>query len=178
MRTLLRLLLLAILISDGRALADGSTTQPSTLPTTRSSGVTVMPAADGTLLLHARDVSVHGTTVRYEPAPNKNTVGYWSKKDDWISWDFQIERPGKYIVTILQGCGSGSGGSEVQFAVGDQQLKVTVQDTGGFQNFVARTIGTIELPAGKLELTVKPITKPGQAVMDLRSITLKPVQPG
>ncbi len=137
-----------------------------------------MPAADGTLLLHARDVSVHGTTVRYEPAPNKNTVGYWTKRDDWISWDFQIERPGKYIVTILQGCGSGSGGSEVVFAVGDQQLKVTVQDTGGFQNFVARTIGTIELPAGKLELTVKPLTKPGQAVMDLRSVTLKPVQSG
>jgi hypothetical protein len=138
--------------------------------------VTVKQSEDGTVLLHAKDVSVHGTTVRYEPLPNKNTVGYWTKKDDWVSWDFEIARPGKFVVIILQGCGKGSGGSEVSFTVGDQELKTTVQDTGGFQNFVSRTLGAFDLPAGKLTLSVKPLTKPGLAVMDLRSVTLKPVQ--
>ena len=103
-------------------------------------------------------MTVHGTTVRYEPQPNKNTVGYWTNKDDWVSWDFQLDRPGKFEVVILQGCGKGSGGSEVEFSLGDKpdlKLKTVVEDTGGFQNFVPRTIGTVELSAGPHTLSVR-----------------------
>ncbi len=134
----------------------------------------IQQGQDGTILLLARDVTVHGATVRYEPQPNKNTVGYWTRKDDWVSWDFAVARGGKFQVTALQGCGKGSGGSEVEFAVANQKLKMTVQDTGGFQNFIPRTIGTVDLSPGHHTLTVTPLTKPGLAVMDLRSVTLKP----
>ena len=135
----------------------------------------VQPTPDGTVLLHARDVAIHGTTVRYEPQTNKNTIGYWTKVSDWVSWDFQVSQAGSYEVEILQGCGKGSGGSEVAFGVGEQTLLVTVQDTGGFQNFVPRNIGklTFDKP-GRYVFAVKPKTKPGVAVMDLRSVTLKP----
>lgn len=146
----------------------GAASRPATRP--------VQQAPDGVILLHARDAIMHGTTVRYEPQPNKNTIGYWTRKEDWVSWDFEVSRPGKFDVNILQGCGKGSGGSEVQFSVGKQSLKMTVQDTGHFQNFVSRNIGVIELPAGKHSLEVKPLTKPGLAVMDLRSVTLEPVK--
>lgn len=139
--------------------------------------VVVVQSADGTVLLHARDVTIHGTNVRYEPQPEKNTVGYWTRLEDWVSWDFEIKKAGKFSVEILQGCGKGSGDSEVEFSVGDQTLKVTVQDTGGFQNFVAREIGTIKLAKpGRYTLSVKPKTKPGVAVMDLRQVTFKPVR--
>ncbi|HET6249930.1 MAG TPA: carbohydrate-binding domain-containing protein [Tepidisphaeraceae bacterium] len=135
----------------------------------------IKQADDGTILLHAKDVTIHGTTVRYEPDPHKNTVGYWTKKEDWVSWDFQVVKGGSFHVEILQGCGKGSGGSDVEFSVDKQTLKTTVQDTGGFQNFVSRDIGTLDLKPGVYTINVKPITKPGLAVMDLRSITLKPV---
>src|SRR3954467_13172860 len=101
------------------------TTTPSTRPTTQP----IVQGSDGVILLHAKDVTIHGTTVRYEPQPNKNTVGYWTKKDDWVSWDFVLERAGKFEVIALQGCGKGSGGAEVQFVIDDQKLKMTVQDT-------------------------------------------------
>lgn len=130
---------------------------------------------DGTVLLHAKDVSIHGSTVRYEPQPNKNTIGYWTKVDDWVSWDFEITQPGKFKVEILQGCGTGSGGSEVEFAVGEQKLKLTVKETGGFQNFIARDLGAVKFDkAGRYTLSVKPKTKPGVAVMDLRQVKLTP----
>src|SRR5690348_13897777 len=58
---------------------------PSTQPATRP----ISQASDGSVLLHARDVTIHGTTVRYEPKPEKNTIGFWTKKDDWVSWDFE-----------------------------------------------------------------------------------------
>lgn len=152
---------------------------PETRPSATTRPATTQPIAqaeDGTILLHARDVTVHGTTVRYEPQPHKNTVGYWMKKEDWVSWDFEVAKPGTFSVVILQGCGKGSGGAEVEFAVEGKALKTTVQDTGGFQNFVSRDIGQVDLGPGKHTLTVKPLTKPGVAVMDLRQVTLARVE--
>lgn len=138
-------------------------------------GGAVRQSADGSFLLHARDVEIHGVNVRYEPQPHKNTVGYWTKLEDWISWDFIVDKPGVFRVHILQGCGKGNGGSEVEFAVDGQSLMVTVQDTGGFQNFVPRDIGQVKIESkGRHTLTVKPKKKPGFAVMDLRQITLTP----
>lgn len=137
--------------------------------------VPIAQQADGSVVLAAHEVTIHGATVRYEPPAHKNTIGYWVKPSDWVSWDFNVQRPGTYAVEVLQGCGKGSGGSEVEVAVGAQQLRFTVQDTGHFQNFVPRGIGTVELAqAGRYTLTVKPQTKPGVAVMDLRQVVLRP----
>ena len=134
------------------------------------------PAADGTVVLNARDAVVHGRTVRYEPEPHKDTIGYWTDPKDRVGWHFEVNRAGKYRVQILQGCGKGSGGSTVDFAVDDQVLKTVVEDTGGFQNFVARDIGVVNLKrTGRFQLTVTPKLKPGLAVMDLRQVTLVPV---
>lgn len=133
-------------------------------------------AADGSVTLPAKTADVHGVQLRYEPAPHKNTLGYWTRAEDWASWEFQLTRPGAFAVEILQGCGPGQGGSTVSVAVGGTTLPVTVEDTGGFQNFKARTIGTVKLDRpGRYELTVKPLIKKDIAVMDLRAVTLTPV---
>lgn len=154
----------------GFLLAGAPTSAPATQPATRP----ITQGPDGVILLHARDVTIHGTTVRYEPQPNKNTVGYWTKKEDWVSWNFTVDRPAKFDVVALQGCGKGSGGAQVEFIIDEQKLKMTVQDTGHFQNFIERNIGQVELKKGEHRLEVRPLTKPGVAVMDLRSVTLRP----
>jgi hypothetical protein len=132
-------------------------------------------AENGVVTLDASKADVHGVMLRYEPLPHKNTLGYWVRPEDWAEWEFVVTKPGKFTVEALQGCGTGSGGSDVEFAVGDQKLIMTVQDTGHFQNFVSRDIGTIEIAtAGRHILTVKPVKKPGVAVMDLRQVKLSP----
>jgi len=132
---------------------------------------------DGTVFLHARQAFIHGSMIQYEPQTNKNTVGYWVKLDDWVSWEFTIDRPGTFAVEILQGCGNGSGRSQVEFSVGDQKLEFLVKETGGFQDFVSREIGTFKFDEpGRFTLQVRPKTKPALAVMDLRSVTLRPVK--
>jgi arylsulfatase A-like enzyme len=134
-------------------------------------------AANGVVTLPARTADVHGVQVRYEALPHKNTLGFWTRAEDWVSWDFTLTKPGKFTVEILQGCGKGQGGSEVEFSVGGQKLAATVEDTGHFQNFKARTIGTVALDRpGRYTLEVRPRSKPGVAVMDLRSVTLKPAE--
>ncbi|HZT83195.1 MAG TPA: N-acetylgalactosamine 6-sulfate sulfatase (GALNS), partial [Gemmataceae bacterium] len=132
-------------------------------------------AKDGTITLPARAADVHGNQLRYEPAPHKNTLGYWTDAGDWASWELTVKQPGTFAVEVLQGCGKGQGGAEVELSVAGQSLRFKVEDTGGFQNFKPREVGRVKLDAGRLTLTVKARSKPGAAVMDLRSVTLRPV---
>lgn len=135
------------------------------------------PNKDGVITLQGRTALVTGTMLRYEPLPHKATLGFWVNKDDSATFDFTATGPGTYTVEVLQGCGKGSGGAEVELAVGDSKLKFVVKDTGGFQAFEAREVGTLKVEkAGRHSLTVKALTKPGAAVMDLRQIVLKPTK--
>lgn len=130
--------------------------------------------AKGIIQLPASAATVHAEKLRYEPQSFKNTLGFWVKKEDWAEWNVSVPTAGKYVLEVLQGCGKGSGGAEVEFAIGDKTFTMTVQETGHFQHFIRRTLGVVELPAGNATLTVKPKTKPGAAVMDLREARLVP----
>jgi arylsulfatase A-like enzyme len=132
-------------------------------------------AADGSITLSAATADVHGVMLRYEPLPHKDTLGFWVRQSDWASWNFIVDKPGSFEVEILQGCGDGSGGSEVAIDVDGQTLRTTVEETGGFQKFVARSIGRMKIDKpGEHVLSVKALSKPGPAVMDLRQVRLVP----
>jgi hypothetical protein len=134
-------------------------------------------AADGTVSLPARTAEVHGLQLRYEPLPHKNTLGYWVRVEDWASWELTVTKGGAFAVEVLQGCGKGQGGSEVEVTVGGKTLTFTVEDTGHFQNFKSRTIGEVRLARpGRYTLTVRPKKKAKAAVMDLRSVILRPAK--
>ena len=131
--------------------------------------------ATGDIRLLASAAQVHGQNLRYEPQPQKNTLGYWTSAADWASWTFELPAAGKYEVEIQQG--SGAANAEVAVEIAEQTLTFKVIDTGHFQHFIQRTIGTIDLPPGKQTLSVKARSKPGAAVMDLRRVVLRPLPP-
>ncbi|MGB0581259.1 MAG: sulfatase [Limisphaerales bacterium] len=131
---------------------------------------------DGNIPLLCRHADIHGTMLRYEPMPHKNTLGYWVNESDWASWEFHVSKPGTFDVVVTQGCGKGQGGSDVEFAVGDQTLVMEVKDTGHFQNFIQRNIGRMKLAKGQHVFTVKPLKKAKNAVMDLPRVVLQPVR--
>ena len=147
------------------------------MPTPNPDHVPNPPNKDGTITLPARTATVHGIMLRFEPLPHKNTLGFWVHKDDWAEFEFTVEKAGTFTIEVLQGCGKGSGGAEVELSVGDQKQTFTVKDTGGFQAFEAREVGSFafEKP-GRHTLSMKAKSKPGVAVMDLRQIVLKPVK--
>ena len=65
-------------------------------------------------------------------------------------------------------------GSQVEVSVAGQSLTAKVEETGHFQRFVPRTIGTVRFDkAGPADLAVRAKTKPGNAVMDLRRVVLR-----
>lgn len=164
---------LALLLASSATFAEEKKSSGTNVPAPNS----ISQAADGTIQLYAKQAIIHGTTVRYEPQPHKNTIGYWTRAEDWVSWDFALIRPGTFTVEMTQACGKGSGGSEYVLSIAGQAIKDTVPETGAFTNFVKRVIGKVNLPqAGRYRLAVKPVKKPGLAVMDLRAVTLRPAE--
>jgi arylsulfatase A-like enzyme len=128
----------------------------------------------GAILLHARDAKVHGSKLRYEAEPHKDTLGFWTQQGDWAEWEFEAANAGTFEVELLQGCGKGSGGAEVEVSIDGQTLSMKVQETGHFQRFIPRSIGTVKLTKpGRYRLKVEAKAKPGAAVMDLRRIVLR-----
>lgn len=136
-------------------------------------GKPVVQSEDLSITLQARDSIVHGRTLRYEYRPDKNTLGYWDNEKDWVSWDFELKKPGKFIVFVMH---ASFGGSEIEIAVDDQKLNWTTKNTGGFHTFTFLEVGTLNLTKpGPLSLTLKPTKKVGGAIMDLRQVILIPV---
>lgn len=147
------------------------------MPTPNPKYVPNPQAADGSITLPGKTAEVRGVQLRFEPAPHKNTLGFWTRVEDSAHWEFVVTQPGKFRVEALVGCGNGSGGSRVAFRFGQQELLLNVEATGGFQQFVPRDLGEIELSKpGRHTLMVQPQSKPGPAVMDLRQVVLRPVK--
>ena len=138
-------------------------------------GESIGQAIDRSVLLHARDATIHGTKLQYETKPHKNTVGYWVNVSDRVCWDFTVTSGGIFDVEIHQGCGKGQGGSLVAFEVPGQKFDFTVMDTGHFQNFIPRRVGSVNLAKGKHRFWIKPVKKARNAIMDVRRIRLIPI---
>lgn len=131
------------------------------------------PARQGFIRLAATDATVAGEKLRFEPQPEKDTLGYWVNGADRAWWDFRLDEPGRYRVVALTACGAGQGGSRVEIAAGASRLEFEVEETGHFQRFVPRDRGVLDLPAGAVRLEVRALSKQAAAVMDLRQITLE-----
>ncbi|MBM3848000.1 MAG: DUF4976 domain-containing protein, partial [Verrucomicrobia bacterium] len=135
--------------------------------------VAIQPSGPGLIRLPAQDAQVFGEKLQYEPPAHKHTLGYWVNPADWAEWDAQATEPGDYMVEVLQGCGKGSGDSEVEIKAAGQSLRFKVQDTGHFQNFIRREIGVVRLTTERFRVEVRALSKPGVAVMDLRELSFR-----
>ena len=137
-------------------------------------GEPITQDATGHITLAASNGITHSVMMRYEPAEKKNCMGYWVNPNDWAEWEFAVTRPGVFTVEVWQGCAGG--GSKVQVEAGGTKLDFVVENTGHFQNFKPRAIGEVTLKtAGTHTLAVRPQTKSGGAVMDIRQVRLIPV---
>jgi len=149
----------------------------------------IWASGDGSFMLPAHRAVTRGENIRYEPQPHKNTIGYWTGKEDSATWSIKLDKPGRFNVAVLQGCGKGQGGSKAMLVVSmrvdkpveavhefnpvEATLDFEVIETGHWQNFQWRQLGVIELQrAGELDLTVMPKEIKKAALMDIRAIHL------
>jgi alpha-L-fucosidase len=134
----------------------------------------VKPDGMGILRLNAADADIHGTSARYEHGDGKDNIGFWTNKEDWLSWDVILEKVGNLAVEVVYAAEKGSGGSEYLVTVGERSLPGRVADTGSWTTFITRSLGKIRITKpGKYTVTVKPVTMKTYAVMNLKAVVLK-----
>jgi alpha-L-fucosidase len=140
--------------------------------------------ADGKITFDAADAVCHGGGIKTEERDGKTNLGYWTNAGDWAEWEFKVTKPGKFTVTAEI---AGPDDSNLQVnvesknfdansvSVAAPSVSTTVSKTGDYAKFATVKLGDIEIPAGKADLTVKPVSE-GWHAINLRSVTLTPVK--
>ncbi|MGI8980841.1 MAG: sulfatase [Pirellulaceae bacterium] len=129
---------------------------------------------DGIVSMHARTADIHGSLLRFESPPHRDSLSCWTRVEDWPSFEFELSKTGKFDVELLYCCHQEDSGSKVEITVDSHKLSQIVQETG--EKFEPRVIGSVELGrTGRHRLSIKPQAKPGKLVMDLRRVRLLPL---
>ena len=133
-------------------------------------------AADGSLKLPAKEAEVEGEgPAAYEQGDGKDNIGLWTSEKNVVTWTARLAKGGRFNVTIDYACPSDSAGSEFEISFAGRKVSGRVEATGDtWTAFTTKALGVVELEAGKLPVRVTPLSKPGLAVMNLRSIVLTP----
>jgi len=133
-------------------------------------------ADDGSVTMDASTADIFGTMLHHENSPQGVSLANWIRQDDWTKFQFTLKRPGRYRLVPHLSCDADAAGSVVEFELANQAFPLTISATGHIQDFVPQDLGIVTLEkAGRYELTIKPQTKVGSAVMGLRQIQLLPV---
>ena len=128
------------------------------------------PSAAGEFELKASDAEIKGGA-QLESIDDVQSVGYWTDRDDSLTWQLDVPADGKYTVVAEISCEDDAAGSVVSLG----GASVTVPATGSWHDFKTVAFdGIVELKAGKQTLTLTATSMPHGAVMNLRRIVLKP----
>ncbi len=135
----------------------------------------ITPGIGGALQLLAEDAVLDGQTIKLEGS----NIGYWTDAGDMVHWEITIPPTGggKYAVSVDYSCDNGSEGSEIELQVDGQPAHVSgvVKPTGSWQSYSTLKLeGSLALTSGKHSIRIHPLSKPALAVMNLKSVALKP----
>lgn len=167
-RRIMLVAVIALLLASPLHAQDAATAKPKV----------VKQNADGSIELLAIDSNVEGKRARIEKkGDNPHNIGYWTDPADTASWQFDLARPGTYDVEVEYSLDRRSEGSEYALEFGARKIDVKPKVTGTWLDFTRAKVGTAEFSSsGPVKLIVRPIRKPGQAVLDLRAVRLTPVK--
>lgn len=133
----------------------------------------LMQSNDGSVLLPAIEAKLHGETIRYEQGRKRDCLGSWSDPKDWAEWEFKVEKPGTFAVTVTA---SSRGTGRIAVAIGSSTTELTAKTTGDFGTFADIAAGTIEINRkGMVSLSLKAV-KEGWQPVNVRSVRLTPAR--
>lgn len=138
--------------------------------------VPVRAAEDGSFALQATDAHLDGSHLQVEAYGNVMNLGHWTEPKDTAAWSLEVLEAGDYRVALDYACEPSSAGASYRVEAGESRVNGTVEGTGGWAEFRTTTLeGALRLPAGRVAVRIVPESMPHGAVMNLRRITLTPV---
>jgi hypothetical protein len=136
------------------------------------------PAPTGTIVLHASQAAVHGSTIqRLEEDGGQIVIGDWLDLSAFVSWDLALATGRTYAAEIRYACPEETAGSRYGVGIeGVDELHGQVWNTGSWSSLSPWfPLGRLHAPAGRSRLIVRAIEMAGYAVMNLSAIRLVPV---
>jgi putative membrane-bound dehydrogenase-like protein len=134
----------------------------------------VQPDFDGHLNLRAGLCEIYGKTLVFEQ--QYANLGYWNSPDDQAVWTVEVPRPGKYSVWFIYACHNSTAGNAFVLQIGGQKLTGTVQGTGTWDDYKRSRVGSVSLPAGRHQITMRAAGTIRGTLIDLKEIRLIPVK--
>jgi hypothetical protein len=144
----------------------------------------VLPAADGTIALTPHDAALEGPSIRVEQVgvigDVSHNIGYWLDPAATASWPIGVGfgQEGEFRVEVELACADAAAGSRVRLDIegGAGLAEFTVPATGGWQSYRTVDAGRVTMPAGSHKAVLRALSKPGEAVVNIRSVRLVPVK--
>jgi arylsulfatase A-like enzyme len=144
--------------------------------------------------LPARDGVPHGGIQRSANAPNCSYFVNWTKPEDSMTWDIEVNTSGSYEVVIHYACPEADAGSTIELSFNssklqgkvspawnppliDDQDRVPRRGESYMKEFRPLNLGTVRLEKGRGLLTLRAAQIPGRQVMDMRRVTLTLIDP-
>ncbi|MCS3801388.1 alpha-L-fucosidase [Chitinophagaceae bacterium OAS944] len=122
--------------------------------------------------LLAFDAQLHGKGFSYgDGKTDKYYVQNWKTNDQWLSWTFRTTQPVSFTVNMKYLAGEGNGGTFV-LQTGTYSKEVKITGSGSVTKVLNEDLGTLTLPAGTHELTIKPVSIDKGELMKLLELQL------
>ncbi|QOV90368.1 sulfatase-like hydrolase/transferase [Humisphaera borealis] len=141
--------------------------------------------------LPARDGVPHGNVKRSSGAPNCSYFVNWTSTDDRITWDVEVKTAGRYEVVVWYSCPAAEVGSEIELSLGDVKTTTRIAEphdpplrgkehdrtaSRGGESYVKDwkplSLGSVNLTAGRGELTLKAVKVASKQVAEVRMVLL------
>lgn len=143
--------------------------------------------------LPARDATTRGKIKRSSIHPNCSYFFNWKSKDDTIVWDAEVLTAGRYEALVYYTCPKDDVGSTIELRFGDAKVSGKVVEAhdppleGAQENkidmresltkdFKPMSLGLIELPAGRGEMTLVATEIVGEQALEFRRLMLRRVE--
>jgi arylsulfatase A-like enzyme len=141
-------------------------------------------------VLPARDGVPHGGVKRSASAPNCSFFTHWTKPDDRMTWEVEVNASGRYEAIVHYTCPNADVGSVVELSLdkakwggslaeshdpplrGKEHDRVPRAGESYVKDFRPLSLGVVELPAGKATLTLRATKVTGTQVGDVRAVEL------
>lgn len=133
--------------------------------------------SDGRVVLSAQDADIHSqqnTTPRLESSGDSAHIGFWTEPSAWLSYKFQLRKPGTYDVVLETA--AAEDGSQFDVRAANTKLELKVPNTGNAKKYAEMSAGSVTLSSpGVYDLEIRP-RKEGWQPVNLRTVKLVPAK--
>jgi arylsulfatase A-like enzyme len=140
--------------------------------------------------LPARDATTTGGVQRSNQYPNSSYFRNWTRTDDAISWDVEVERAGTFEVVVAYAVPAADAGATVEVSFLGDRLEAqfgeahdpplvgagedrSLRGESYTKEFRPLSLGSITLAAGRGELRLRAVRIPGSQAPEISALTLR-----